>query len=315
MDDDGRRHDGAIAVFAPVTILTVTLERTADGEDEVHVHAGGQGVWQARMAASLGARAVLCTPLGGETGAVLRTLLDQERFELSDVEFEPPNATWIQDRRGGERETWWEGVPPVPGRHALDELYSAALAAGLECGVCVMAGTHRAGAVDVDTYRRLAGDLRASGVRIVADLTGDELRAVLESRPDVVKVSDDDMRRDGRLEATDSTQVETLVASLHDDGAQRVVVSCADAGALASDGASLVGVRQPLLDVADARGAGDSMTAGLAVGLSRGLPWADVLRLGAAAAALNVTRHGSGSGRADAVAQLAKRVTVEARAA
>lgn len=310
-----RGHEGAIAVFAPVTILTVTLERTADDEAEVHVHPGGQGVWQARMATSLGARAVLCTPLGGEPGIVLRALLDEEGIERSDVDLEAPNATWIQDRRGGERETWWEGTPPVPGRHALDELYSAALAAGLECGVCVLAGTHRAGAIDVDTYRRLAGDLRAAGARIVADLTGDELEAVLESGPDIVKVSDDDMRRDGRLGGTGPAEVEALVAGLHADGAQHVLVSCADAGALASDGTSLHEVRQPLLDVADSRGAGDSMTAAVAVGLSRGLPWADMLRLGAAAAALNVTRHGSGTGRADAVFELAKRVTVEARAA
>jgi 1-phosphofructokinase len=312
---DPRRHEGAIAVFAPVTILTVTLERTPDGESEVHVHPGGQGVWQARTATSLGARAVLCTPLGGETGTVLRALLDAEGLDRSDVELGASNATWIQDRRGGERETWWEGDPPVPGRHALDELYSAALAAGLECGVCVLAGTHEAGAVDAVTYRRLAGDLRAAGARVVADLTGDELAAVLETAPDVVKVSDEDMRRDGRLSGTGRAAVEALVDALHEDGAQRVVVSCADAGALASDGTGLHDVQQPLLDVADARGAGDSMTAALAVGLSRGLEWADVLRLGAAAAAVNVTRHGSGTGRADAVAELAKRVTVEARAA
>jgi 1-phosphofructokinase len=310
-----RGHEGAIAVFAPVTILTVTLERTADGESEVHVHPGGQGVWQARMAASLGARTVLCTLLGGEPGIVISALLEAEGLERSEVDLEAPNATWIQDRRGGERETWWEGDPPVPGRHALDGLYSAALGAGLACGVCVLAGTHEAGAVDVGTYRRLAGDLRAAGVQIVADLTGDELDAVLESAPDVVKVSDEDMRRDGRLGGNGRADVEALVAGLHDDGARRVVVSCADAGALASDGTSLHDVRQPLLDVADARGAGDSMTAALAVGLSRGLSWPDVLRLGAAAAALNVTRHGSGSGRADAVMELAKRVTVEARAA
>jgi len=46
--------DARVAVFAPVTIRTITLEQAADGQDEVHVHAGGQGVWQARMIATLG---------------------------------------------------------------------------------------------------------------------------------------------------------------------------------------------------------------------------------------------------------------------
>ena len=92
-------HEGAIAVFAPVTILTVTLERTADGEGEVPVHPGGQGVWQARMATSLGARAVLCTLLGGEPGIVISALLEAEGLERSEVDLEAPNATWIQGRR------------------------------------------------------------------------------------------------------------------------------------------------------------------------------------------------------------------------
>jgi 1-phosphofructokinase len=72
----------------------------------------------------------------------------------------------------------------------------------------------------------------------------------------------------------------------------------------------------PRLDVTDARGAGDSMTAALALGLARGDSWEHALRLGAAAAAVNVTRHGSGSGRADAILELTDsiRVTEAARA-
>ena len=57
-------------VFAPGPLLTVTIEQHADNED-LHVHPGGQGVWQARMIRLLGVEVVLCTALGGETGAIL----------------------------------------------------------------------------------------------------------------------------------------------------------------------------------------------------------------------------------------------------
>ena len=40
-------------VFSPAPQLTVTVEQGPDGPD-IHLHAGGQGVWQARMIASLG---------------------------------------------------------------------------------------------------------------------------------------------------------------------------------------------------------------------------------------------------------------------
>lgn len=311
-DTGGDRPDRpAVAVFAPVTILTITLEQAADGQDEVHVHPGGQGVWQARMVTTLGARATICTLLGGEPGSVLAGLLAAEGLERPHVEMPAPNPTWIHDRRSGEREVVWESPPFTVGRHELDELFSATLAAALGAGVCVMAGTHEGvGALDPHTYRRLVGDLRAAGVTVVVDLTGDELACALEGEPDVVKVSNEDMRRDGRLRGETAAELEQLVAGLHREGAEHVVVSRAGAGALASDGSRLVEIEAPRLDVADARGAGDSMTGALGVGLARGLAWDDVLRLAVAAAAVNVTRHGSGSGRSDAVRELAELVTV-----
>lgn len=305
------RPHGAVAVFAPVTLLTVTLERPADGDDELHVHPGGQGVWQARMVTTLGARVVLCTLLGGETGTVVEALLADEGIEHRPVEMTAANAAWIHDRREGERETWWESPPFTPGRHEVDELFSATLAGALECGVCVVAGSHEGtGELDADLYRRLTGDLRAAGVEVVVDLTGDELDAALEGAPEIVKVSDEDMRAHGRLAGDSPAQLESLVSQLHADGAVKVVVSRADEGAIASDGTRVVEIEAPRLGVADARGAGDSMTAGLGVGLSRGLEWEQTLALAAAAAAINVTRHGSGSGRADAIAALTERISV-----
>ena len=42
-----------VVIFAPLPILTVTIEDRA-GEPDIHLHAGGQGVWQSRMVSSLG---------------------------------------------------------------------------------------------------------------------------------------------------------------------------------------------------------------------------------------------------------------------
>jgi 1-phosphofructokinase len=306
----------SVAVFAPVTILTVTLERP-NGDDEAHIHPGGQGAWQARMVTTLGGRAVLCTLLGGETGSVLDRLLDDEGIDHPQVAMTDANPMWFHDRRDGERVTLWESPPFTVGRHELDELYSATLARGLECGTCVVAGTHE-GVAEIDSavYRRLVGDLRSNGVRVVIDLTGDELDQALVGSPDVVKVSDEDMLDEGRLPGDADAQLEELVAGLHTAGARHVVVTRAESGSLASDGRRLVRVDPPRLDVTDARGAGDSMTAALALGLARGDSWEHALRLGAAAAAVNVTRHGSGSGRADAILELTDsiRVTEAARA-
>ena len=59
-----------LCVLAAEPLLTVTIEASGHEVDvpDVHVHAGGQGLWISRMAASLGAMVTVCGPFGGETG-------------------------------------------------------------------------------------------------------------------------------------------------------------------------------------------------------------------------------------------------------
>ncbi len=64
----------------------------------------------------------------------------------------------------------------------------------------------------------------------------------------------------------------------------------------------------PTLEEADPRGAGDSMTAAVAAMLAGGAGLAEAVRFGAAAGAVNVTRHGLGTGHVEAVSEVAKRV-------
>jgi 1-phosphofructokinase len=69
-------------------------------------------------------------------------------------------------------------------------------------------------------------------------------------------------------------------------------------------------VRTPPVTIVDHRGAGDSMTAGIAVAVGRGQDVVEAVRLGAAAGALNVTRHGLGSGRREQIERMVHEVAV-----
>jgi 1-phosphofructokinase len=87
-----------------------------------------------------------------------------------------------------------------------------------------------------------------------------------------------------------------------------VLISRAGEPAIALVEGKPIEVSLPAMQVVDHRGAGDSMTAGVAAVLARGGDIEEALRTGAAAGALNVTRHGLGTGRGEAVEQLMKRV-------
>ena len=161
-------------MFAPSPLLTITIEPGTD-RPEVHLHAGGQGVWAARLAATLGAEVTLCCALGGESGPVLRGLIEPEPMTLRAAAGGTPNGVYIHDRRGGERAEVVSVDSRQLERHATDELYGIALGAGLDADVTMVTGCQPADIVNADVYRRLVGDLRANGKVVIADLTGPPL--------------------------------------------------------------------------------------------------------------------------------------------
>jgi len=302
----------AICVFSPGVLVTVTVEDHPTGA-QLHFHAGGQGTWIARMGHRLGARSSLCTALGGEAGDVARALLVREGIEVHVVRHDADTAAYVHDRRSGERDPLIETSPVPLGRHTLDELYSVTLGEALETGVCVLTGAG-ADAEDVlppKTYTRLAHDLRATGVVVLADLHGEAASAALEGGLDVLKLSDEELEQDG-LVGPDAGEPAIVDAArkLQDAGAGAVVVSRAEAGTIAVVGEDVLRVVSPELTAVDSSGAGDSMTAALATGTSEGMERDELLRFAAAAGSLNVTRHGLATGYRPTIDRLSERVEV-----
>ncbi|GII98489.1 1-phosphofructokinase [Sediminihabitans luteus] len=300
-----------VCVLAVTPQLTVEIEPSGPTEStpEVHVHPGGQGLWLARMAYSLGAEVVVCGPFGGETGSVAAHLARAENLELRPTTT-AGNGAYVHDRTDGVRREI-ALMPPRPlDRHELDDLYGTVLVSALEADVCIVTGAEPAVGVPASFFGRLVRDLHASDKLTVADLSGRQAAAAASAPGAVLKISHEELV-DGGFSADDSLDaLRAAGRALLDGGPRAVVVSRAEKPSLllTADTAHLV--TTPRITTVDHRGAGDSMTAGIAVGLGRGLALPDAVRLGAAAGALNVTRRGLGTGRRDQIERFARRVSV-----
>ncbi|NCT92180.1 phosphofructokinase [Cellulomonas sp. APG4] len=327
--DDGAAEVPTVCVLAVTPQLTVTIEPPVEvpseddvpgadepedepsrSDDEIHVHVGGQGLWVARMAESLGAQVTVCAPFGGETGELVAHLAGREGFDLRSIGVAGATGAYVHDRRPGERTELARMATRAFGRHELDDLYGSVLVAALDADVTVITGAEPPSVVPPDLFGRLATDLRAQGRTVVADLSGDAARAVAEAGLTVLKMSHEEMLETGIARGAG-------VAALR-RGAERllgpvdaVVVSRAEDPTLVVTADRALLVRAPAVTTVDHRGAGDSLTAGTAVGLARGLDVAEAVRLGTAAGALNVTRRGLGSGRPEQVERLAAEVELE----
>jgi 1-phosphofructokinase len=297
----------SVAVVAPSPILTVTIEPDGD----IHLHAGGQGFWVARLAARLGPEVTLCAAFGGETGTVLRPLIAAEAIKTWEIATDARNGAYIHDRRSGARRVVAQTRGASLSRHTVDDLYGAAFATGMRSAVTVLTGTDPAGLVPAGFYGRIASDLGSNGRTVIGDLTGAELDAGVSGGLLLLKVSAESLAAEGRT-ATDEDSIIGWMRKVSRAGARHVIVTRGAAPALALLDGELLAAAPPQTTPNDERGAGDAMMAAIAAALSAQRSLVDALRHGVAAGAMNVTRSGLGTGRPEAIDLIAEHVQVTA---
>jgi len=299
-----------VAVFGPNPLLSITIEGRGD-EDDVHVHAGGQGVWVSRMAAELGADPVLCSLVGGESGAVLSGLLDQTPISLRAVPAAGANGSYVIDRRDGSRRLIAQTQAPAPSRHELDELVAGTVAAALDSDVLAICNALPGDLLPVEVYGALAADVRASACSVIADLSSPRLDAVLSAEPDLVKLNDWELAEFvcGPVDPPD-----LLLAAarrLRDAGARSVLVTRGGDPALWLDGdAPPRLVVPPRLERGMREGCGDTMMGAIAAQLAAGRSLEQAIVMGAGAGAANFLHTGLGTGERSTVEELAGQVRI-----
>jgi 1-phosphofructokinase len=300
---------GTVAVFGPHPMLSVTIEAlTADGGDDIHVHAAGQGVWVARMAAELGAETTLCGLIGGEAGTALRRLLERLPVELRLVDTAEASGAYIHDRRSGERVPVAQSAAMPPSRHEVDDLFSIACAAALDADVLAICNAYPAEALPLEIYGSLVADARDNGTPSIVDLSPPLLDSALEGKPALVKINDWELAQSVQGPVDTEARMRAATERLLERGATGAIVTRAEQPALVLRGDEAWELIPPRFERGAREGCGDSMMGALAASMAAGRDWEETLRIGAAAGAANFLRHGLGSASRTVVEDLAPRV-------
>ena len=301
---------GTVTVFAPNPLLNITIERRGGG-DEIHVHAGGQGVWVARTAGELGADPVLCGFLGGEPGELLRPLLEALPGERRLVETAAPSGCSVVDRRAGGRELLAGAWSESPSRHELDDLVSATSAAALSSAALAVCNPWPGDLLPLEVYGTLVADARANGVPVLVDLSTPRLDSALSGGPDIVKINDWELAEYVRG-PVDGSRLRAAAELLLERGAGAAVITRGGEQALAVSGDGAWTIVPPRLERGFREGCGDSMLGAMAATVAAGEGFERSLVLGAAAGAACFLRHGLGSAKRPVIEELAERVELRA---
>jgi len=305
-----------VAIFGPHPLLTVSLEHEGDAERErVHFHAGGQGVWVARQAGELGAQPVLCGFVGGESGALLRPLLERMPGERRLVETAGESGCYVVDRRTGRRDAIAFTTSEPPSRHELDALFSLTCAEALACGWLVVANPMPAEALPLELYGNLVADARANGVRTLVDLSSPRLDSALTGRPELVKINDWELAAYVRGPVSEPHELRAAAERLRDAGARSVIVTRGEQPALVLHEQRAWWLVPPRFERGWREGCGDAMMGALAAAWADGEPFEQATLIGAAAGAGTFLRQGLGSASREVVAELRDAVRAEPFAA
>ena len=306
--DSGRAR---VTVFAPNLAIAVTLELEGSERERVHFHPAGQGVWVARMAAQVGALPVLCGLIGGEPGEILEALLARLDAECHLVPSVSPSASYVTDRRDGERKLLSTALNDPPSRHELDELFSLTCVEALAGGWLVVTNPLPAEALPLELYGDLLRDVRGTGCRTLVDLSSPRLDSALRGEPDLVKLNDWELAEFVRGPVSAPAQLRAAAERLLELGAKAAIVTRGEQPALVVTAEQAWWLTPPLLTSGFREGCGDAMLGALAGSWAQGESFEQALRVGAAAGAANYLRHGLAGSSREVIEGLLEAVVLE----
>ncbi|GAA3528546.1 1-phosphofructokinase family hexose kinase [Nonomuraea rosea] len=302
-------------------ILTVTLNLALDvtyqvpgvpGVDwdgvnrvsSVHRRAGGKGVNVARVLAALGQDVLVTGLAGGPTGQAVEDDLRSAGLPsaLSRVAGDSRTTLAVSEHEGRTALFNEPGPEITPAELAAFLQHFESLVAAADA--VVISGSLPRG-VPLDVYATLAAIAAERGVPAIVDADGEPLRHAPKGRPSVVKPNAEELAR-----AVPGGTPAEGAHELRSQGAEAVVVSMGSDGLLAVTGEGTFRARMPYTVRGNPTGAGDSLVAGLALGLVEPAPWPERLRRAAALGAAAVAAPVAGDFDPDVYADIHPQITI-----
>lgn len=265
------------------TLSPGTLHRTANPT----ITAGGKGVNVARVSALMGEKPVLLGFAAGEAGRFLHRELQKVgvRTHMTGVSGETRVTLNLLDRSSGQETEITEAGPTV-GSDSLQQFlfhYEDTVESG---DLVVLSGGLPEG-TPVDLYASLIRIAHDKGARCLLDTGSVALQNALPERPELVKPN---VRELSALCGRPLRLKKEIIEAVRELGIERAAVSMGNQGALLVTPESAWHAAALPVSVQSTIGSGDALTAGLALGMLRKMPWKKALAFATACAASNASR-------------------------
>lgn len=269
------------------------------------VTAGGKGLNVSRVAVTLGARVTAMGFIGGGNGAFIKSEAESLgiRCAFTEIAGETRCNTDIIDAHGNVGEILEPGPEITKDEErAFLESYSRELDSH---GVVCISGSLPRG-LTAEFYCKLIRLAKERGKRVIADTGGSALERVVTAQPYMIKPNSDEL-----TDLFGSLDVRSALERMQEMGVEMPFATLGGDGAMLLDGGRCYRFRLPRLNVKNTVGSGDSTVGGIAVGLCRGMPICDAVRLGMASGMANTQFEATGTVSCQLVEKFYKEIITE----
>lgn len=260
----------------------------------MHVCTWGQGLNVSKPASIYGAEVVATGFVGGHAGAYIEDALKPFGIKSAfyHVGAESRSCINIWDEINQVQTEFLE-----PGFTLTDEDFAGFEEEfrGLvkETKVVAMSGSVPKG-LDGTAYQRLVKIVKDAGIPVILDTSGRLLEMGIEAAPTMIKPNIDEIRMLTGKHCDDIQDIINAAKEIHAKGVEIVAVSLGGDGSIVVGDEGIFRARVPKIDAVNTVGCGDSMIAGFALGLSKGLSLPETLKLASAISAAAAMREETG---------------------
>ncbi|MCD4783121.1 MAG: 1-phosphofructokinase [Candidatus Eremiobacteraeota bacterium] len=278
---------------------------------EVRFDPGGKGINVSRIVRELEFPTKVLGIIGGDTGLFIKNYLENKGIPTGFVEVDQNTRTnlTIIDRDDPPATKLNEPGPKIDERIILD-VEMKILDTLPESKFFVFAGSLPEGCPPT-TYNRLIGLVVNRGGTAVLDTRGEALKEGLKAKPYLIKPNQDEASDLLGWEVKSIEDAARACKEFREQGIGIAVISLGKDGAVMACKDGVFRAITPIVQVKSAVGAGDSLVAGLCVGIRKGDSLQSAFKLGVACGTATATTPGTTLCTKDIIDRIFESVRVE----
>lgn len=250
--------------------------------------AGGKGVNVARAVHTMGRHSTAMVVVGGHTGKhVVEMIAQNDGVPCLPVWVDAPTRTitTVLEEKHHRQTAFFEPGSTIT--EADRETILSAFAGAVQgARLVTLNGAVSDRAIET-IYRDLIGIASDAGVQVVLDTYGPELTAGLEAAPYAIKPNREEAAAWVGFALDSPAALRRAAERFHDHGVVVAIISLGAEGVFVSSEGGAWHVTPPAIHEVNPVGSGDSLVAGIAIGIAEGMPIPEAAALGCAMGTAN----------------------------